>query len=106
MDSHGYSTRFHPPLEKNVGGTQGLNFIFLLLQYPATLIPFVCLMPASVLGYLFELSIIQIFAAALCVALTAVLSFAVTLVILSRQYDSTQLLDGKHWKDVSKLVSV
>jgi hypothetical protein len=101
MDSHGYATRFHPPLEKNVGGTQGLNFIFLLLQYPTTLIPAVCLIPAVVVGLWLDFSIIQIIATAVAIPVVAVVAFAGGLVVLSRQYDSKSLVDGAHWKDVS-----
>jgi len=99
MDSQGYAKRFHPPLEKNVGGTQGLNFIFLLLQYPTTLIPAVCLVPGMVLGQLCGLSIIQIIATAVAIPIIAVVAFSGSLVVLSRQYDSKNLVDGAHWKD-------
>jgi hypothetical protein len=102
MDSQGYRNRFHPPLEKNVGGTQGLNFIFLLLQYPTTLIPLVCLVPAAIVGNLLGLSIIQTLASALGIAVLAVTIFATSLVILSRQYDTKQFVDGAHWNQVSR----
>jgi len=99
MDADGYSTRFHPRLEKNVGGTQGLNFIFLLLQYPTTLIPGVCLFLAGLIGFPLGLSIIQIIALAVGIPIVAVLLFATSLVILSRMYDDKNLVDGAHWKD-------
>ena len=101
MDASGYAMRFHPPLEKNVGGTQGLNFIFLLLQYPTTLIPAICLATAAALGFALGLSIVQTIALAVAVPIGAVLLFAVSLVVLSRQYDSKALVDGAHWNDVS-----
>ena len=101
MDKAGYAKRFHPPLEKNVGGTQGLNFIFLLLQYPTTLIPAVCLFSAVLIGFALDLTVVQILATAVGVPIIAVLLFAVSLVILSRQYDSKALVEGAHWKDVS-----
>ena len=104
MDASGYSSRFHPPLEKNVGGTQGLNFIFLLLQYPTTLIPAVCLVPAVVIGLYLDISVAQIVATAVAIPIVAVVVFAASLVILSRQYDSKHLVDGAHWNQVRSLL--
>lgn len=96
MDSSGYQTRYYPK-EDNVGGTQGLNLIFLLLQYPFTLIPTVCVVPAVLVASAANLSVMQAIALALSLPVLAVSTFAIGLLVLSWLYSSKDLVDGAHW---------
>lgn len=84
MDSGGYSTRSFPPGEKNVGGTHGLYFIFFLLEHVTTVVPLLCFLPASLATYFLGGGVAQFVALMLSVPLVAVVTFAVTLVLLSR----------------------
>jgi cyclopropane fatty-acyl-phospholipid synthase-like methyltransferase len=97
MDSSGYSTRFHPPKEKNVGGSPdviGLYFIFFLLEHPLKVIPVLCFPPALILHYLLGLSIGQTLATACGIAIAAVVGFGLSLVILSHLTDDGPDLQG------------
>ena len=70
MDTSGYQTRFHPPKEKNVGGSPdsvGLYFIFFLLEHPLKVAPVLCLPPALAVRYVVGLSVGQTLAVACAV---------------------------------------
>lgn len=100
MDSGGYSERTFNPREKNVDGqTHGLYFIFFLLEHPLTAIPPLSCLPALVIMQFMPLDITTFLAISLATPVIAVLTFASTLVILSRlQTPSEQSADYK-WED-------
>ena len=100
MDSGGYASRVFPAGERNVGGTHGLYLIFFLLEHVTSVVPLLCLLPAAQLTHLLGGGVGMLVGLTVAIPVAAVVTFALTLVVLShREYPEAAA-------DWSKLISI
>uniref|UniRef100_A0A7S2S2D1 sphingolipid C(9)-methyltransferase n=1 Tax=Mucochytrium quahogii TaxID=96639 RepID=A0A7S2S2D1_9STRA len=100
MDSGGYQTRTFSPVEKNVGGTHGLYFIFFLLEHVTTVVPLICVLPAIGLTLIIDGGVFNFLAIAIAIPVVALITLAVVLVGLSRSEDPEAPCDWTKYIDI------
>ncbi len=99
MDSGGYKQRSFNQNEKLPNYTHGLAIILLVLEYVHILLPLLVVVPAGAITVYIEGTPLMFVSLASGIAASAVLLFAVGMVVSSRMEDPAHLTSNKKWED-------